>query len=116
MVIFVWKVANGLVSGFSMDFTSSGRRGLLCQVKETNQSAPASVKHARDACLSVRGAKLFNLIPAEIRSLEDATVTTFKSLLDEFVQTIPDQPTIPGRGRAAASNSLIHQIPMQRQQ
>ena len=35
----------------------------------------------------------------------------FKGKLDKFLQRIPDQPTVPGGdGRAAESNSLVHQI------
>ena len=38
------------------------------------------------------------------------TVERFKGELDKFLRTIPDEPTVPGRGRAASSNSLIDQI------
>ena len=116
MIIFIWKIANGLVSGYNLDFTAGGRRGVLCSVKDTNQTAPSSVRNARNSCLSVRGAKLFNTMPIEIRSLQDTKVAHFKTLLDNFLQTIPDQPTISSQGRAAATNSLLDQIPMHRQQ
>ena len=37
-------------------------------------------------------------------------VDTFKSGLDAWLGTVPDQPTIPGRQRAAATNSLLDQV------
>ena len=35
-----------------------------------------------------------------------------KNHLDIFLSRIPDQPTIPGLGRAAATNSLLDQVPL----
>ena len=72
--------------------------------------APAAVRKARECSLQVRGAKLFNTIPRELRDLFTGTTETFKARLDEWLSTIPDQPTIPGRQRAAASNSLLDQV------
>ena len=42
--------------------------------------------------------------------MKGVTVDTFKALLDAWLSTIPDQPTIPGRQRAALTNSLIDQV------
>ena len=73
--------------------------------------APASVRNARESSLQVRGAKLFNIIPRELRDTMTGTSDQFKHKLDEWLSTIPDQPTVPGRHRAAASNSLLDQVP-----
>ena len=64
--------------------------------------------------MGVRGAKLFNILPIEIRNISSDKVTTFKTVLDNFLSDVPDQPTIPGRARAAETNSLLHQIPQMR--
>ena len=72
-------------------------------------SAPA-VRKAREASLQVKGARLFNLVPTEIRNLSGVSVETFKSGLDAWLTTIPDQPTIPGRQRSSLTNSLIDQV------
>ena len=37
------------------------------------------------------------------------TVEQFKHGLDTWLKTVPDQPTIPGRQRAAKTNSIIDQ-------
>ena len=73
-------------------------------------SAPCSVKRAREASLQVKGAKLFNLLPPEIRNIDSQNVNTFKSQLDQFLSSIPDQLNIPGRARAVTSNRLLDQI------
>ena len=62
--------------------------------------------------LWVKGARFFNLLPAHIRNIDADNVETFKKSLDSFLTDIPDQPTIAGQGRAAESNSLLHQIPL----
>ena len=55
---------------------------------------------------------LFNLLPAHIRDSDVTSVEAFKVLLDTYLKTIPDQPTVSGLVRAAETNSLIHQIPI----
>ena len=72
--------------------------------------APSAVKKARESSLQVKGAKLFNLLPRELRDTSTGTPESFKSKLDEWLSTIPDQPTVPGRQRAAATNSLLDQV------
>ena len=57
---------------------------------------------------AVRGAKLFNCIPLELRSME-GTVEHFKAGLDAWLSTVPDEPTVPGCPRAALTNSLLDQ-------
>jgi hypothetical protein len=37
-------------------------------------------------------------------------VDLFKNHLDVFLSSIPDQPKVTGLGRAAESNSLLHQL------
>ena len=76
----------------------------------------AAVKNAHSASLRVKGAKLFNIIPKEIRDLNEVTVETFKANLDQWLNTIPDQPTVAGRQRSAATNSLLDQVTMQSRQ
>ena len=116
-VIFIWKVARELVGGYALDFTSTmSRCGRLCRVAPVSPRAPVGVRRAMEAGLATKGAKLFNILPAEIRNIDVARVDLFKAKLDSFLSTIPDEPSIPGRGRAAESNSLLHQIPILRQQ
>ena len=63
------------------------------------------------ASLAVRRAMLFNQLPAILRN-QTCSIDRFKKQLDVFLSTIPDQPTVFGLARAAASNSLLDQIPL----
>ena len=113
MVIFMWKISEGLVKGYNINFTESARRGRMAVVKPHISTAPAAVKRAREASLGVKGCRIFNLLPDSIRNIRGGTVDSFKRSLDSFLSSVPDQPTIGGLTRAAETNSLLHQVPMQ---
>ena len=53
---------------------------------------------------------MFNLLPVWIRTLNGVSADKFKSDLDKFLSVVPDQPTCPGRQRAALTNSLLDQL------
>ena len=72
--------------------------------------APAPVINARENSLSVKGARLYNLIPRDLRDMQSGTVDQFKAKLDGWLSTVPDQPTFQGRQRAATTNSLLDQV------
>ena len=109
-IIFLWKVAQGLVQGYKATFHQHIRRGRVMNLAPLCQQAPTAVKRAREASLQVKGAKLFNVIPRELRDTSTGSPEAFKAKLDDWLSTIPDQPTIPGRQRAAATNSLLDQV------
>ena len=112
MVILIWKASMNLIGGYKLEFKGEGtRRGRECTVAEIVRTAPAAVKRARENSLSVKGARMFNLLPADIRNINSDKVLHFKTKLDEFLRDVPDQPTVP---RASESNCLLHQIPMYR--
>ena len=113
-IIFLWKVAQGLVQGYQATFNTSPRRGREMQVSPMVNRGPASLRNAKEASLKVRGAQLFNVIPRALRDIATGTAEQFKLELDTWLSTIPDQPTIPSRQRAAGSNSLLDQVPVAR--
>ena len=112
-MIFIWKISQGMVSGYDVNFTSGGiRRGRMAIPKQVDRKSPSSVKKARENSLGVKGALLFNLLPDNLRTMNTDHVDMFKNHLDIFLTSIPDQPTVAGLGRAAETNSLLHQLPM----
>ena len=112
-VIFLWKISQGLVSGYDVEFTSEGlRKCRKIVLKSLVRKSPAAVRKARENTLGVRGAQNFNLLPDTIRTMNTEHVDFFKNHLDIFLSSIPDQPTMTGLGRAAESNSLLHQLPL----
>ena len=108
-IIFIWKVLQGYVQGYTIPVIHSPRRGRLIEVAQYHPDAPSAVRKAREASISVHGAKVFNLLPRHIRDISTGTPDQFKAELDSWLGTIPDQPTIPGRQRASPTNSLIDQ-------
>ena len=112
-VIFIWKISQGMVSGYDIDFThTNGRRGRYAVPKRVVRAAPTKVRNARERSLGVRGVQIFNLLPDQLRSMNSQHIDYFKNHLDVFLSSIPDQPTTTGLGRAAMSNSLLHQLPI----
>ena len=111
-IYFLWKVSQGLVDGYSINFQWSDRRGRLAVPANINRKAATKVKGAKEKSLRVHGAHLFNLLPKSLRNENCKDFALFKNHLDIFLSRIPDQPTTPGLGRAAMSNSLIDQIPL----
>ena len=109
-MVFLWKVAQGLVSGYQATFYQSERRGRLMKIAPLCNSAPTAVKNARESSLLVWGAKLFNCMPRDLRDTTTGTPEHLKIRLDEWLNIIPDQPTVPSRQRAAVSNSVLDQL------
>ena len=110
-VIFLWKISQGMVSGYTVDFSYSGRRGRSVIPKPVVRSAPSMVRTARERTLGVRGAAIFNLLPEQLRSMNSDHIDVFKNHLDVLLTSVPDQPTVTGLGRAALTNSLLDQLP-----
>ena len=96
-----------------MEFTGAhGRRGRLALPKNVVQASSPLVRKARESSLGVKGARIYNLLPSHIRNINSENVAQFKQKLDVFLSEAPDQPTIAGHGRAAETNSLLHQLPL----
>ena len=90
----------------------SERRGRLAVPNIIPATAPAKVKKARERSLGVHGAQIFNLLPASLRNESSGDFLLFKNHLDIFLAIVPDQPTTSGFARAAASTSLLDQVPL----
>ena len=90
----------------------SERRGRIAIPNAIPSSAPSKVQQARERSLGVHGARIFNLLPSNLRNENSGDFALFKNHLDIFLSTVPDQPTTPGLSRAAGSNSLLDQVPL----
>ena len=113
LIIFIWKISQELVEGYSIPFTERGSRtGRKAVPAVVPPAAKSAVRRARAATLAVKGVKLFNSMPAQLRDSEHGDVLMFKNHLDIYLQSIPDEPTVHGYGRAAPTNSLLDQVPL----
>jgi hypothetical protein len=102
-----------MVYGYDLNFIHTmGRRGRSILPKRVLRAGPSCVRNARERSLGERGPRIFNLLPEELRSMNTDHIDMFKNHLDVFLSSIPDQPTLTGLGRAAESNSLLHQLPL----
>ena len=112
-MIFIWKLSQGLVSGYTMPFTLNSRTGRWAVPSPILGKGTSSiVKNAKENSLRVKGAKLFNLLPASLCNANHGDVLMWKNNLDHYLCCVPDQPTVHGMVRAAVTNSLLDQIPL----
>ena len=111
-ICFLWKLTQGLISGYELKWQWSDRRGRLAVPHRIPRDAPSRVIKARDRSLGVHGAHLFNLLPKSLRNENSGDFELFKNHLDIFLAMVPDQPTTAGLARAASSNSLLDQVPL----
>jgi hypothetical protein len=54
-IIFIWKIAQQLVIGYTMGFVDNLRRGSLAEVHQLSNQLPPAVRKAREASLPVKG-------------------------------------------------------------
>ena len=80
MIIFLWKISEGLVDSYTIPFVTNPRRGRLATVSPVSRDAPTAVRKAREASLSVKGARIFNLLPADIRNIEGKQLINLNSV------------------------------------
>ena len=111
-ICFLWKLSQGLSHGYKLRWQWSERRGRIAIPNRIPPRAPSKVRQARERSLGVYGARLFNIPPKTLRNENSGDFALFKNHLDIFLSTVPDQPTIPGLSRAAATNSLLDQVPL----
>ena len=118
-IIYVWKIMNNLAPNFGgaesgiISFYENSRRGILCVIPELVRGASSRLKTIRDNSLGIRGPRLFNALPPELRmpATEDPpSIDAYKSKLDKFLARIPDEPKVRHYSNATSSNSLITKI------
>lgn len=119
LAIYVWKILEGFAPNISSGESAirarwNERLGRRCAVPPIKTQAPKHVQTIRESSFSVMGPNVFNSLPRQIRDLKCDTgcdtVDKFKSHLDSYLKSVPDQPLIPGYTayRMCESNSLIN--------
>ena len=100
LIVYTYKIMQNIHPNFSNEKFQikthvSDRRGRTCVIPPINTRSAASVASLVEASFPIRGPRLFNVLPMEIRNC-NGSVETFKSKLDKFLAKIPDQPCLPG--------------------
>ena len=85
-MIFIWKISQGLVSGYEIPFSVNSRTGRSAvSAQLASQSVPGKVRVAKENSLRVKGCQLFNLLPAVIRNADHGDILMFKNNLDHYL-------------------------------
>ena len=123
MIIYVWRILEGQVPNISdsergairtklsqrFDENAGDRLGRKCEIPCIKTNSTKQTQNLREASLCVRGQKLFNILPKQLRDIKGCTKEVFKNALDKHLSTVPDEPHIQGYAhlRRADSNSLL---------
>ena len=118
IVLYVWRILEGLTPNFSepnaggISATWNACRGRLCKVPAVSRRASAASQRIRYSSFGITGPRLFNSLPIKLRNLTGCDLVVFKKKLDIFLQTVPDEPLVPGYTayQRADSNCLIHMV------
>ena len=86
------------------------RRGRLCRVPPLGERVLGRLRTSREQSFGVKAPKIFNVLSMDIRCWS-GTLGGFKTRLDSFLSTVPDQPCMPQYYQVATSNSLLERIP-----
>ena len=118
IILYVFKIIKGLAPNldderFKIQTTEQQRRGLTCKIPPLVTGTLQSVRTKVDSSFAIRGPKLFNCLPNDLRN-KDLSYPQFKAKLDRFLAKIPDQPVFPHYSRAASSNCILHQLAQMR--
>ena len=116
IVIYVWKIIQGISPNFEgrtrIQTVNSERRGILCLVPSLVRTRQR-IMTLRESSFPILGPRLYNCIPPEVRAC-NGSLDVFKSKLDNFLQSVPDRPCMPGYYQDAALNSILVQVAYRR--
>ena len=110
-ILQVWKMLEGKVPNLNDTPSSSlqiqtsfvSRRGRTIRLPHL-ATTPTYLQQIKQQTIRCFGAKLFNCLPKYIRNITNSTTEHFKFKLDQFLQTVEDQPIL----RSGASNSRTY--------
>ena len=112
--IYAWKILEGIVPNCGLEVLNSERRGREISIPELKGSQ--RVETLRENSFQVKGARIFNSLPKSLRNLKQISVDDFKFKLDKYLETIPDEPSLPNytptacnQLTAKSSNSIVDQ-------
>ena len=118
LILYVWKVLSDIAPNISNDDNRIRavhhiRRGRICMLPRINYRALASVVTLKESSFAVYAPRLFNELPIELRNFS-GQLDVFKRMLDKFLSSVPDQPSMPNYPQPSPNNTLIAQISQMR--
>ena len=114
-ILYTYKILNGyVINNINIHTNTHQRLGRLCHVERIHPRATTRIKTLKEHAFATRGPRLFNALPRHIRDATNLSLEQFKTQLDKFLWTIPDQPKLPHYHLRATGNSIIDQLAQQR--
>ena len=112
--IYMWKVLEEKVPNCGVkEAPANERLGRRVEVPSLRPGGRAAVHSLQEQTFQINGARLFNILPKNIRNTKYSQ-DEFKMALDQFLATLPDQPRMGGLVPEAldqvtgrSSNSLL---------
>ena len=107
LVIYTWKILEGLAPNPAPEYfktSYNSRRGRNINKLSYKAGSTVKIRSIRHNSFFVRGPRLFNSLPKNLRDITDTSVESFKGSLDKFLKKIPDEPPVYG---ANWSNSVL---------
>ena len=77
-ICFLWKLSQGLIEGYSVNWQLSERRGRYVIPNPIPKNAPSTVRKARECSLGVHGAHIFNILQKSLRNENSADFPLLK--------------------------------------
>ena len=111
-ILYLFKCLHQLVPNPGLVFKSNPRTGIHCQTPLSSPTQKKCAKAMQANFVMCKGPKLFNCPPKCLRKIypsESSSLNDFKRDLDDYLKSVPDQPTVSGLIRPANSNSLLEQ-------
>ena len=110
----MWKILEGQVPNpkpLELQPYTTERNGRKCTRNSLPTRAPERIRTLLAASLVHEGPKIFNALPKEVRNITGCPVEKFKSGLDKFLWTVPDEPPVPGyTAGCRTSNTIPDQV------
>jgi hypothetical protein len=108
-ILMMWKILNKVAPNCcGIEFAETSRHGTRAIIPSLSRSSSLSNQTLYDSSFAVRGPKLWNTVPENIRAA--VSFDSFKVSLSEFLALIPDNPPITGYS-CSWSNSVVDYTP-----
>ena len=118
MIMYIWKVLENIAppiidrSGRYILFNKfNDRLGRSCSVPPLVNRGSQFIQTMKNNSFFVLGAQLFNILPQSIRDITNCKFEVFKSAVDIFLSSVPDEPHLNGytnRTNGSVSNCLLN--------
>ena len=94
-IIHMWKLLNNAApNDLNVNFVDQERKGIRVKLPALVKGATCAAQTIRDNSFSLRAAKLWNTLPANVTRI--TKLETFKTELGNFIAQFPDRPPATG--------------------